>query len=119
MISHPVIKIGRIAIRKYPFARLEDIQRDAKLSLDRDLRYAPTPISGGMRSALHKELGSQSRLRHRSSALRSRQQRDLRECYGLFLGSCRHCKHVMFFDEVEDDVIPNCDRCKRPMWQVS
>ncbi|MES2030813.1 MAG: hypothetical protein V4477_16660 [Pseudomonadota bacterium] len=115
MTNYPVIKLGRIPIRKYPFANLADVQRDAKLQTERDLRHAPTPISGGMRKALSKELGQQKSLHNRSSALAEYQKAELEKCYGLLVGHCKHCRHTMWFDE-DDGAIPNCDRCKRPMW---
>lgn len=113
MTNHPVVKLGRIAFRKIPFAHLDDVRADAKLSLERDLRYAPTPISGGMRKALHKEAVMQNALRFRPP--RRYREPDLRKAYGLMAFNCR-CGHIMFFDPDGDDwtaVGIHCDRCKR------
>jgi hypothetical protein len=81
MTNQPARFIGPIAIRRYPFACLADVQADARLGKERDLRLAPTPISGGMRKALSKEVRAQNSLRSR----RSGRHRDgeLRKMYGL------------------------------------
>lgn len=109
MTNHPVIKLGRIAIRKYPMAWLDDVQRAERLAMERDLRTAPTPISGGMRKALHKELGAQNVLR----AKRLRQA-DTR-LNGHFLIHCKHCSHRMLYTEDDGSVAGDfkCDRCRR------
>jgi hypothetical protein len=60
LTSHSFRKLGRQPFRKIPFAHLSDVEADAVLSLERDLRFALTPISGGMRKALAKELGRQN-----------------------------------------------------------
>lgn len=111
--AHPVRKIGRQPYRRYPLARLSDIQADARLSLERDLREAPTPISGGMRKALNKERGAQDALRFRSG--QPYRQADTRRSFDLIQATCAGCGHVMFFDEIEADAWQaiRCDRCKR------
>ncbi len=110
-------KRGRIAIRRGPIAYLSHVQADARLSLERDLRDAPTPISGGMRKALHKEQRSQGILRRRNREPHGSVA--FRRCYGLMLTDCPgyFCRHPHFFDEVDFDAPPPlCDRCKRPLW---
>lgn len=110
LTNHPVRKLGRQPFRKIPFAHLRDIEADAVLSLERDLRFAPTPISGGMRKALAKELGRQNALRFKMR--RRYREPDLRRTYGLLISACPRCRHVMYFDEYSDDPI-TCDRCKK------
>ena len=111
--ANPVRKLGRLAFRRLPIAHLADVEADARLSLERDLRAAPTPIAGGMRKALNKERGAQEALRYR----RQRRYRgpDARRAYGLMLATCAHCRHTMYFDEIEDFGAVYCDRCKRPI----
>jgi hypothetical protein len=113
MTNHPVIKLGKIPIRRYPFASLHDVQQDAKLSMERDLRTAPTPISGGMRKALHKELGAQNALRYRHGT--NRALVEAHKTFGQFMVSCPRyfCQHTMFFEEAEMGDEIRCDRCKR------
>jgi len=113
MTNHPVRFIGRQPYAKVPFAHLTDVQAEERLALERDLREAPTPISGGMRKALHKELGKQNSLRYRPP--RRYREPDLRRAYGLMLAVCGFCRHSMYFDEVEDFDAIRCDRCKRPL----
>lgn len=115
--THPLRRLGRIAIRRGPIAYLSDVQAEARLSRERDLRDAPTPISGGMRKALHKEQARQSALRWRSSGPHG--SVDFRRCYGLMLAECPayFCRHRHFFDAMDFDAPPPpCDRCKRPLW---
>jgi hypothetical protein len=114
--NHPLRFIGPIRYRKIPFAHLVDVQAGEKLALERDLREAPTPISGGMRKALNKELGKQNVLRYRPA--RRYREPDTRRAYGLLLAACPHCRHSMYFDEVapEDYSAIRCDRCKRSVW---
>lgn len=76
------------------------------------MRDAPTPISGGMRKALAKEMGHQNALR-RTHRRRYREP-DLQRAYGLLLCTCPRCRHVMYLDEVDDERAIVCDRCKRP-----
>lgn len=61
--NQPVAFLGRIAIRRGRVAHLNDISADARLGLERDLRQAPTPVSGGMRKALATERGAKDALR--------------------------------------------------------
>jgi hypothetical protein len=49
LTNHPVRKLGRQLFRRIPFAHFRDVEADALLSLERDLRFVPTPVSGGMR----------------------------------------------------------------------
>jgi hypothetical protein len=114
--NHPVRYIGPIRFPRMRIARLCDVQAACRLELERDLRDAPTPISGGMRKALNKELGQQNALRYRSPGRRYGEA-DLRRAHGLIEATCSHCRHTMFFDEVDDDPASiRCDRCKRPIW---
>jgi hypothetical protein len=110
LTNYPVRKLGRQPFRKIPFAHLCDVEADAMLSLERDLRFAPTPISGGMRKALAKELGRQNGLRFKLS--RRYRKPDLRRTYGLLISACPRCHQVMYFDEDTGDPI-TCDRCKK------
>lgn len=110
--NYPVRFIGPHLFRRIPFAHLVDIKAGEKLALERDLRDAPTPISGGMRKALNKARGAQNALRLRSP--RRYREPDLRRGYGLMLASCGFCRHAMYFDEIEDFAAVRCDRCKRP-----
>jgi hypothetical protein len=110
LTNHPVRKLGRQPFRRIPLAHLCDVEADAKLSLERDLRFAPTPISGGMRKALVKELGHQNALRFK--ARRRYREPDLRRSWGLLISACPRCHHVMYFDDATDDLI-TCDRCKK------
>jgi hypothetical protein len=112
--NQPVRLIGRQPYRRIPFAHLVDVEAGERLALERDLRDAPTPISGGMRKALNKELGKQNSLRYRPP--RRYGAPDLRRAYGLMLAVCGFCKHSMYFDDVEDFEGIRCDRCKRPVW---
>lgn len=114
MTNHPVRFVGSIAYRRAPFAHLVDVEAGEQLALERDLREAPTPISGGMRKARNKELGYQNSLRYRPQ--RPYREPDLRRAYGLMLAVCSFCRHSMYFDEVEDFAGIRCDRCKRPIW---
>jgi hypothetical protein len=114
VMTHPVRKLGRIAFRRLPFARLDDVAADAALAMQRDLRQAPTPISGGMRKALHKELAQQDALRRRSR--RPYREADARRAYGQLLAACTHCGHAMYFDAIDDVAEIRCDRCKRKIW---
>lgn len=109
--NHPVRKLGRQQFRKIPFAHLNDVRSGELLALERDLRDAPVPISGGMRKALAKELGRQNALRFKPRRLY--REPDGRRAYGLLISSCPRCRHVMFFDEVGDDERLTCDRCKK------
>jgi hypothetical protein len=111
--NQPVRFIGRQPFTRIPIAHLADINADFRLNLERDLRDAPTPISGGMRKALAKELVIQNSLRFRPP--RRYREQDLRRAYGLLEANCRHCRHTMYFDEVEDGAAIRCDRCKRPL----
>lgn len=111
LTNHPVRKLGRQPFRKFPFAYLRDVQTDALLSVERDLRDAPTPISGGMRKALAKEMGHQNALRFKVQ--RRYREPDLRRAYGLLLCCCPHCRHVMYLDEAGAEGTMTCDRCKR------
>lgn len=113
--NHPIRFIGPIPYRRIPFAHLVDVEAGEQLALERDLRDAPTPISGGMRKALNKELGKQNALRYR--APRRYREPDSRRAYGLMLAVCPRCRHSMFFDEIadEDFTAIRCDRCKRPV----
>ncbi|WP_439925667.1 hypothetical protein [Nitrobacter sp. JJSN] len=110
--SHPVRKLGYQPFRRIPFAHLRDVEADALLSVERDLRDAPTPISGGMRKALAKELGHQNALR--STYRRRYREPDLWRAYGLLLCTCPRCRHVIYLDEAGDEDAVTCDRCKRP-----
>lgn len=115
MTENPIRKLGRIAIRRGPIAHLEDVQAAERLAAERDLRNAPTPISGGMRKALHKERVQQDALRRRikkpfgtARVFRS---------YGLIVTTCPHCRRVNYFDEIDlDEPAATCDRCKKPLW---
>jgi hypothetical protein len=109
--NHPVRKIGPQPFRKIPFAHLRDVQAAELLALERDLRDAPTPISGGMRKALAKETAHQNALRFK--VRRGYREPDRRRSYGLLISSCPRCHHVMYFDEVGDDERLTCDRCKK------
>ncbi len=110
--NHPVRFIGPQAFQRMPIAPLADVEASCRLSLERDLRHAPTPISGGMRKALSRELRLQNALRFRKP--RRYGEADLRRAYGLLEATCPHCRHSMFFDEVEDGFgAIRCDRCKR------
>ena len=75
--NHPVRKIGHQPFRYIPFAHLSDVQQAC------ELENAPTPISGGMRKALAKDMGRQDLL-HRA--------------YGLLMAVCPRCRRVMYFD---------------------
>jgi hypothetical protein len=112
--SRPVRFIGRQPYTRIPFAHLVDVEAGERLALERDLRDAPTPISGGMRKAQNKELNFQNALRYRSP--RRYRAPDLQRAYGLMLAVCSFCRHSMYFDEVEDFAAIRCDRCKRRMW---
>jgi hypothetical protein len=113
--NHPVRFFGKQTFRRMPIARLADVQAACRLALERDLRQAPTPISGGMRKALHKELALQGALRVRTP--RRHREADLRRAYGLLEATCGFCRHTMLFDEVEDAGFGaiRCDRCRRPI----
>jgi hypothetical protein len=80
------------------------------LSLERDLRFAPTSISGGMRKALAKELRHQNALRFKVH--RRYREPDLRRSWGLLISACPRCHHVMYFDADTGDPI-TYDRCKK------
>lgn len=88
--NHPVRKLGRRPFRRIPFAHFRDVESDALLSLERDLRFVPTPLSqAGCARALAKELGRQNALRF--EARRLYRGPDLRQahlcgcvCAGLF-----------------------------------
>jgi hypothetical protein len=113
--NHPVRLIGRQPYTRIPFAHLVDVEAGERLALERDLRGAPTPISGGMRKALNKELGKQNSLRYRPR--RRYRAPDLERAYGLMEAVCGSCRHSMYFDEVDGDPHSiKCDRCKRPIW---
>jgi hypothetical protein len=112
--NRPVRVIGRQPYARIPFAHLADVETGERLALERDLRDAPTPISGGMRKALGKELGKQNYLRYRPPR-RYREPDDLRRPYGLLEAVCGSCRHVMYFDDVENGSAIRCDRCKRPL----
>jgi hypothetical protein len=112
--NRPVRFIGRQPYARIPFAHLVDVEAGERLALERDLRDAPTPISGGMRKARAKELGFQNVLRYRPP--RRYREQDLRRAYGLMLAVCGSCRHSMYFDDVEDFAAIRCDRCKRPVW---
>jgi hypothetical protein len=112
--NQPVRFLGRQPYARIPFAHLGDVEAGERLALERDLRNAPTPISGGMRKALNKELGYQESLRYRPP--RRFREPDLRRAYGQMLAVCGTCRHEMYFDEVEDVAAIRCDRCKRPVW---
>jgi hypothetical protein len=111
--NQPVRFLRRQPYTRIPFAHLVDVQNGEQLALERDLRMVPTPISGGMRKALNKELGKQAALRFRMQ--RRYREPDLRRAYGLLEAGCSFCKHSMYFDEVEDFNSVRCDRCKRPL----
>lgn len=111
--NQPVRVIGRQPYSRIPFAHLVDIEAGCRLDLERDLRDGPTPISGGMRKALNKELGKQNSLRYRPP--RYYREPDLRRAYGLMLAVCGFCRYSMYFDEVADFNGLHCDRCKRPL----
>jgi hypothetical protein len=113
--NHPVRFLGPQSFRRMPIAHLSDVQAASRLALERDLREAPTPISGGMRKALNKELGAQSALRFRTR--RRYCEAELGRAYGLLEATCGFCRHTMFFDEVEDAGFGaiRCDRCRRPI----
>lgn len=114
--NHSVRFLGRQPFRRIPFAHLVDVEAGEQLAIERDLRDAPTPISGGMRKALNKERGFQDALRWRPR--RRYRVSDLERAHGLLEAVCGRCQHVMYFDEV-DGVDPHaipCDRCKRPIW---
>jgi hypothetical protein len=113
MTNQPVRFIGRQPYTRIPFAHLVDVEAGERLALERDLRQAPTPISGGMRKAQNKELNFQNALRSRPRQYRAP---DLRRTYGLMLAVCSFCRHSMYFDEVDNFAAIRCDRCKRPMW---
>lgn len=112
----PLRIIGRQPYARIPFAHLVDVEAGERLALERDLRTAPTPISGGMRKALNKELGKQNALRYRPR--RRYRAPDLRRAYGLMEAVCGSCRHTMYFDDVEgaDPRSIKCDRCRRPIW---
>lgn len=100
-------------VKKIRIAMLEDVQAAARLALERDLRTAPTPVSGGMRKALAKEAADQDGLRYRSR--RRPGEADLLKTYGLIQAVCGRCRHIMYFDEIEDFGAVRCDRCRRPI----
>lgn len=106
--------IGRQPYKRIPFAHMVDVEAGEQLAQERDLRDAPTPISGGMRKALAKERGFQDALRYRPP--RRYRIPDLQRAYGLFEVVCGFCRHAMYFDEVEDFEAIRCDRCGRPIW---
>lgn len=81
------------------------------LSLERDLRHVPTPISGGMRKTLEKELRRQNSLRFK--VRRRYREPDLRRSFDLLISVCPRCRHVMHFDEMGDGDTITCDRCKK------
>ena len=112
--NQPVTFIGRIAIRRRPVAHLDDVRADARLCLERDLRGAPTPISGGMRKALAKERGAQDALRRRPR--RNWFEHDQQRAFGMIMVGCPRCRHAMFYDEIEDAGALRCDRCKAAIW---
>jgi hypothetical protein len=94
-----------------PFAHFYDIEADARLSIERDLRFAPVPISGGMRKALAKEQRFQNALRFK--ARRLYREPDIWRGYGLWVSSCPRCRHMMFFDEISPGDRITCDRCRK------
>lgn len=108
--NHPVRKLGRQPFRRIPFAHLADVESAELLAMERDLRDAPTPISGGMRKALAKETARQNALRFKVH--RGYRQPDQRRAYGLLISSCPRCHHVMYFDEMGDGEQLTCDRCR-------
>ena len=112
--NQPVALLGRIAIRRRPIAHLDDISADARLGLERDLRGAPTPISGGMRKALEKERGQQDALRWRLR--RNWFAQDLQRAFGMIMVVCPRYRHAMFYDEIEDAAVLRSDRCKVAIW---
>lgn len=114
--NQPVRFIGRQPFTRIPFAHLVDVEAGERLAIERDLRDAPTPISGGMRKALSKELGKQNSLRYRPP--RRYRAPDLLRAYGLIQAVCGSCRHVMYFDDVDgaDPHEIKCDRCRRPIW---
>jgi hypothetical protein len=111
--NQPVRFIGPQPFRRIPFAHMVDVEAGEKLALERDLRDAPTPISGSMRKALNKARGAQNALRFRPQ--RRYREADLRRSYGLLLATCSYCRHSMYFDEVDGIESVRCDRCKRPL----
>lgn len=114
MTNQPVTFIGSIALRRGPIAHLDDVAADARLSLERDLRTAPTPISGGMRKALAKERNLQDGLRRRPK--RNWFEHDQQRAFGMITAACPRCRHAMFYDEIEDASDLRCDRCKASLW---
>lgn len=114
--NHPVRFLGRQPFRRMPIAHLADVEAAEQLALERDLREAPTPLSGGMRKAQHKALEAQNSLRRRR--VRPRVSAEILRTYGLFVADCPRCRHSMFFDEINFDDLSaiRCDRCKRPIW---
>ena len=112
--NQPVTLLGRTAIRRGPVAHLDDVSADARLGLERDLRQAPTPISGGMRKALAKERGQQDALRRRPR--RNWFAHDHQRAFGMIMVGCPRCRHAMFYDEIEDTGLLRCDRCKTAIW---
>lgn len=112
--NRPVRFIGTQAFRLLPIAPLSAVEAACRLELERDLRDARTPISGGMRKALNKELGLQNALRFR--APRRYGEADRRRAYGLLEATCSFCGHAMYFDDAEGGFGSiRCDRCRRPI----
>ena len=84
--NHPVRKIGHQPFRYIPFAHLSDVQQAC------ELENAPTPISGGMRKALAKDMGRQD------YCIADTREPDRRRAYGLLMAVCPRCRRVMYFD---------------------
>jgi len=117
-LSEAVLRpIGPQPFRPTKIAPLDAVRRAEALREERDLRQVPTPVSGGMRKALHKEMAQQQSLRP-AARRRPYGAADGQRAYGLMVTPCPSwwCRQTMYFDEVDLDDHPLCDRCRRPLW---
>jgi len=113
--NQPLRFIGRQSFVRMPILSLEYLQAQIAFSMERDLSKAPTPISGGMRKALHKEQQAQS------WALRSVPKRVEvidEESHGIAFHCRRYwCNHMMLFDMTCEEAAATdwdqvkCDKC--------
>lgn len=107
--NHPVQFIGLVRYRPTRILSLAFVQAAARAELEIDLSALPPLISGGDRKARSKAIAEQ-----RSSLSAKRRHERHRwdnPAYGSWAVTCPHCRHGMFLDEVDGDVL--CDRCHR------
>ena len=114
--TQPVRFIGRQRFARMPILLLEYLQARITFSMERDLSKAPTPISGGMRKALHKEQQAQS---FSLRAVPRRVARSHRWENGVVAYHCQRywCRHMMLFDMTFQEAVEadwsgiKCDKC--------